>query len=231
MALVAYNSSSSSTPMAVLARIEGLVSPVQLINTITSAISLHSPTIEALRAKRIEEQTARQIRQGQDSAYHASLARDRERTRQIAQERERIAREEQLAAETLRKKEIARQKSDQWRKWRVNEFIKEPTGPQTTKINFRLHSGQRIVRHFNRDSDIDILYAFIQCQDLLVDENCRFTNIQKPENYHHEYRFRLISPFPRKIFEPEMAGSLEAYKELSPNGSLLVERIEDLTTD
>ncbi|RYP53346.1 hypothetical protein DL769_010535 [Monosporascus sp. CRB-8-3] len=93
----------------------------------------------------------------------------------------------------------------------------------------------RIVRRFRADSTVEELYAFVECFDLLQSRQPRGEDgeaedgddddYEKPEDYEHEYRFRVASLMPRVVYEPDAAATLG--ERIGRSGNLIVEDLRD----
>ncbi|KAJ8120232.1 hypothetical protein O1611_g10418 [Lasiodiplodia mahajangana] len=94
----------------------------------------------------------------------------------------------------------------------------------------------RIVRRFSADTTVEELYAFVECYDILAtnpelngedkrEESDREDDVdlpaEKPEGYVHEYGFRIASPMPRAVYEPDKTASLR--ERIGRSGNLIVE--------
>ena len=73
--------------------------------------------------------------------------------------------------------------------------------------------------------DIEELYAFVECYDVLQDAEQMATGGEKPEGFEHKYGFQLVSPMPRTVYEVEAGGSIR--DKIGRGGNLLVETIDD----
>jgi FAS-associated factor 2 len=88
----------------------------------------------------------------------------------------------------------------------------------------RLPSGERVVRKFRSDAELEELYAFVECYDLLSeDAGMSEKEAQEPEGYEHAYKFQLVSPMPREVYDLDKTGSLR--ERIGRSGNLIVERI------
>lgn len=224
--LIAHTPSVSSTAMSKIATSAGPVSSQDLISKFTTAISAHKEELDRLRAQRQEQELNRSLRQEQESAYERSLAADREKARKRKEEeaeKEKAEREERERAE--RKADLAR-KLAQWRRWRVQSIPNEPAAEDkdVVRVSVRLPSGERVVRRFRAEADLEELYAFVECYDLLGDDAVvEEKEVPEPENYEHAYKFQLVSPMPREVYDLEKTGSLR--QRIGRSGNLIVERV------
>ena len=224
--LIAHTPSVSSTAMSKIATSAGPVSSQDLISKFTTAISAHKEELDRLRAQRQEQDLNRSLRQEQESAYERSLAQDREKARKRKEEeakKEKSEREERERAE--HKADLAR-KLAQWRRWRAQSIPSEPdaSDKDVVRVSVRLPSGERVVRKFRAEAELEELYAFVECYDLLGEEpGMSEKELQEPEGYEHVYKFQLVSPMPREVYGLEKTGSLR--ERIGRSGNLIVERI------
>ncbi|KAK2762174.1 hypothetical protein FQN54_001183 [Arachnomyces sp. PD_36] len=226
-ALVAHTPNVSSTAMSIIARVSGLTTPSEFVAKLRTAIAQHREPLDRVRTTRAEQQASRTLREEQDSAYERSLAQDRERARQ---KREAAAAKEREEAEERERQAIAEKQAQdlaQWKLWRLQSIASEPQPPNdkdAVRIGFRLASGERVVRKFAPDADIEELYAYVECYDVMAEAD-ESTHVSKPADYEHKYGFRLVSPMPRMAYEIEAGGSVR--ERIGRGANLLVETIED----
>jgi FAS-associated factor 2 len=191
----------------------------------------HSETLERARATRAVHEAGRAIREQQNSAYELSLARDREIARARREEAERKAREEELARARADEKVLLAKNRTAWRQWRATTIPKvEPTGKDTARVSIRLRNGERVIRRFNGDANMEEVYAFVECLEYLNESATNEKTPEKPSGYTHEYGFKLVSPMPRQVYQlqSEKGGSESAVKDcLWPTASLVVEVDDD----
>ncbi|KAL1637859.1 UBX domain-containing protein 10 [Neofusicoccum ribis] len=225
--LIVHTPSVSSTAMSVVARIVGPTPPSTFMSRLQTAIAQNSEPLNRVRATRAEHQAARSLRQAQDTAYERSLAQDRERARQKREAEEARQRAEKEEREKQEAKERAARNLEQWRKWRAQSVAAEPSSDakDIVRISLRMPSGDRIVRRFTPDTQIEELYAFVECYDFLQD-GAEGPVVEKPASYEHEYEFVLVSPMPREEFGLEKGGTVR--ERIGRSGNLIVERtVED----
>lgn len=225
-ALIAHTPNVSTTAMSTVSRISGITSPSEFVDKIRTAISQNKEPLERIRTQRVEQQASRSLREEQDSAYERSLAIDRERARQRREAEEARQREEQQAVEQQAAEEKRMHDLEQWKRWRVQSISEEPGADvkDAVRISIRLPSGDRVVRKFAPETALEELYAFVECYDVLQ-ESHRVTAAEKPEGFEHQYRFRLVSPMPRAVYEVDAGGSVR--DKIGRGGNLLVEPIDD----
>ncbi|KAK9322166.1 hypothetical protein V1517DRAFT_143592 [Lipomyces orientalis] len=256
LGVIAHTPASTSHPsaMSIHARLQGFMTSSALLANLNKAISRHEPTLARIRAERSEQEAARALRAAQDSAYEASLAADRDRERlreeQARIERERVAEQERIEQE---KRDLEARK-DAYKKWRAGQIKSQmvqlvdspPAGVKIARISIRLTSGDRVVTRFLADTQsVEDVYAFVECYDLLhlsADSSTpRLSSEQsttaagvvteKPENYAHTYKFKLVSPMPRFVLPVDSEKLIRDEKTLWPNGNLIVEEIEEYDED
>lgn len=226
--LIVHTPSVSSTSMSIIARVAGPVDSTELINKLQTAMQQRTEELGRVRRQRQEQQAARNLREEQNSAYERSLAQDRERARQRREAeaaREKAEREERETAEAK-----AREARNilQWKKWRAQSVPAEPPveSKDNVRISIRMPSGERIVRTFGGEVELEELYAFVECYDILQDEFSAEKEVPKPEGYDHQYTFQLVSPMPREVYGLEKGGTLRS--RIGRSGNLIVERtVED----
>ncbi|KAG4304323.1 hypothetical protein PORY_002298 [Pneumocystis oryctolagi] len=222
---------SNTSNISSLARIEGFISPNDMISTLETYVAQHLPTIQQLKVAREEQLITRQIRAQQDDAYEASLAIDRKKMLQRKEEeknRAEIGRQKQKELDNARILEANR---IQWKKWRASKLFPEPSSdsPQVAKISLRLQNGKRIIRKFDGNASIEEIYAFIECHDINVDE--LYEPLESPSNYIHKFNFQLVSPIPRQIIEQNTERKILEEKSLFPTGNIIVEDIDEDRND
>lgn len=222
--LIANTTQDSSTTMSVLARMVGLQSPATFVAQLRKAIDQRVPHLNRIRTQRNDQQASRNLREEQNTAYERSLAQDRERARQRREEEEQQARSEREARAREEAKENEAQKVDQWRRWRADNISAEPPAnvKEVSRVSIRLTSGERIIRKFNADTNLEELYAFVDCHDILQSDST--PDATKPESYQHTYNFRLVSPMPRTVYEVQKGGTIG--ETIGRSGNLIVESIE-----
>ncbi|PGH28289.1 hypothetical protein AJ80_00180 [Polytolypa hystricis UAMH7299] len=225
-ALITHTPNVSSTAMSIITRVTGPTTAAEFLEKLRTAISQNRSSLDRVRSTRAEQQASRSLREEQDSAYERSLAQDRERARQrreaeAARERaEREAQEQQTATEKQERQ------LDQWKRWRAQSIPAEPAADdkEAVRISIRLTSGERVVRRFAGHADIEELYAFVECFDVLQNLTCDDEgDVEEPEEFEHKYDFRLVSPMPRAVYEIEAGGSVR--ERIGRGGNLLVESI------
>lgn len=223
--LIVHTPSVSSTAMSVVTRIVGPTPPSTFMSRLQTAIAQNSEPLNRVRATRAEQQAARNIRQAQDTAYERSLAQDRERARQKREAEEAKKRAEQEEQERQEAKEREARNLEQWRQWRARSVAPEPSSDakDIVRISLRMPSGDRIIRRFAPDTQIEELYAFVECFDFLQ-EAAEGSDVEKPTAFEHEYKFVLVSPMPREEFGLEKGGTVR--ERIGRSGNLIVERTD-----
>lgn len=225
-ALIVHTPQVSSTAMSIASRIPGLITPAEFVSKLRQGIQQHSEPLSRARAQRAEAQASRNLRQEQDSAYERSLAQDRERARKKREEAERKAKEEKDALERQEALEREARNLEQWRRWRASSLPAEPNSDMkdVVRISLRMPSGDRVVRRFAPDADLEELYAFVECYDALRSEEASEGPVVEPVGFTHEYKFQLVSPMPREVFDVKDGGSIK--QRIGRSGNLIVERTD-----
>ena len=227
-ALIVHTPQVSSTAMSVVARFVGPSLPAAFVAGLREAISQHSEGLSMAKVAKLSRDASKSLREEQTSAYEKSLAQDRERARRRREEereRKQTEHENQQRLETARQQERDLQR---WRQWRARQLAAEPEPKDkgSIRISIRLLSGERVVRRFALDTNLEDLYAFIECYDIL-DKHLELSqsDVKAPEGYEHVYTFRLISPMPRKVYEVQ--AGIRLGDCISRNSNLVVEPIDD----
>ncbi|OJJ45648.1 hypothetical protein ASPZODRAFT_143534 [Penicilliopsis zonata CBS 506.65] len=224
-AVIVHTPNVSSTAMSVVSRIAGNTTPTEFLAKLRGAITQNKEALDRIRASRAEQQASRSLREQQDSAYERSLAIDRERARQRREAEAARQREEQAAAERQAAEEKRQRDLQQWKQWRAQSIAAEP-GPavgDAVRISIRLPSGERVIRMFPPGAALEELYAFVECYEVLQAQPD--VSSEKPEGFEHQYRFRLVSPMPRVVYELEAGGTIA--DKVGRGGNLLVEPIDE----
>lgn len=233
--LISLTPKEGSTRMGIIKRLVGPMAASTYLAGIRTAIGKYTPDLEGLRAERLVQETARNLRSEQDSAYERSLAKDRERARkkreaeQAAAEAEKRALEQaEQAAERQRKRQI-------WRKWRTTTVAPEPPASEKDVVRLAVKMPEasgagRVIRRFAGSTTVEELYAYVECYDLLQKPSDESELDEKfgeggPEGYKHVYNFRLASLMPREVFEPSKDKTLR--EAIGKTGNLIVEDVVD----
>src|SRR2546423_5511078 len=158
-ALLCHTTETGSTGMSVVMRSVGPTTASELVAKLGAAMTTHESQLAATRAQRREQEASRNLRQEQDSAYERSLALDRERARRRREEAEAQARAEKEALSRAEAEEKRRDNLQQWRRWRAQSLPPEPEGKSkdTVRISIRLPGGERVIRKFHADADLEEL--------------------------------------------------------------------------
>ncbi|OKL64720.1 hypothetical protein UA08_01073 [Talaromyces atroroseus] len=227
--VIVHTPNAGSNAMSNIGRIPGNTSPTEFLMKLRTAISQNKEPLDRVRARRTEQQASRTLRQEQDSAYERSLAQDRERARQRREaeaERQRAEAEEaaRIAAAEKRASDL-----QQWKQWRAQSLAVEPSADATDaiRVSIRLPSGERVIRKFRADADLEEIYAFVECYEILQAQSPQegTATVSEPVGFEHKYGFRLVSPMPRTVYEVEAGGSVR--ERIGRGGNLLVEMIEE----
>ena len=226
-AVVCLTPKEGSTRMGTVKRLVGPMSGSAYAAEIRTAMSKYAPDLEAVRSERDAQAVARNLRTEQDSAYERSLARDRERARQKKEAEAAAAAAEKKALEEAAAAELRQQKRQQWRRWRATSIPAEPVAGAKDIVRLALKmpesmGGERIRRSFAGDSTVDDLYAFVECYDVARDGSGVDEKASRPDDYEHEYRFRIASPMPREVYEPSKTATL--LEKIGRSGNLIIEQ-------
>lgn len=224
--LIVHTPQVSSTAMGIATRIVGPTPPTQYIAKLRAAMANHAEPLDRVRAQRSEQQATRSIRQQQDSAYERSLALDRERARKKKEDAERAAQAEKEALEREAKAQRHAQDLQQWRHWRASRVAPEPAqdAKDIVRISVRMLDASRVVRRFPAAAEVEELYAFVECYDILTqDSGVDAEKATKPAGFEHEYAFQLVSPMPREVYGVKAGGRLGDV--VGRSGNLIVERV------
>ena len=223
--LIVHTPSVSATAMSKIATSTGPVSSQDLINKLQAAMNTQRQELERVRSQRQEQQASRNLRQEQESAYERSLAQDREKARRRKEEQAEQEKAEREERERSERKAGEARKLAQWRRWRAQTIPAEPGAEvkDAVRISIRMPSGERVIRKFRPDADLEELYAYVESYDLLGDDGVLSEKeVLEPEGYEHEYKFRLVSPMPREVYDVAKGGRLR--DSIGRSGNLIVEK-------
>ena len=186
-------------------------------------------------------------------AVDRERARARREAEAAARDAEARARER---AETADRRERQRQQWRRWRAARVAPEPPTTADPKSVvRLALKLpedhaagaqRPGGRVVRRFPADATVEDLYAFVECFDLLrgaqlgadsqdnekAGETTEDVDVdddyEAPEGYEHKYAFRIASPMPRVVYEPDgEAGRAPLSQRIGRSGNLIVEMLDD----
>ncbi|UZP37954.1 hypothetical protein NXS19_005770 [Fusarium pseudograminearum] len=79
----------------------------------------------------------------------------------------------------------------------------------------------RIVRRFPQDASLEDMYAFVECYSVLHQDDAAVDD--RPEDYEHEYKFRIASILPREVYEPSTTVTMG--EKIGRSGNLIVEYV------
>ncbi|KAL1994138.1 hypothetical protein VTN49DRAFT_2807 [Thermomyces lanuginosus] len=229
-AVIVHTPDAGTNAMSTIARISGATTPSEFLQKLRTAISQNSEPLDRVRARRAEQQAARTLREQQDSAYQRSLEQDRERARRRREEEAARQRAEAEAAARIAAEEKRARDLQQWRQWRAQSIPAEP-GPEVTdaiRISIRMPSGERVIRRFRPEAELEEVYAFVECYDILQQQQQQQSEpVSEPEGFEHKYGFRLVSPMPRTVYDVESSGTVTVKECIGRGGNLLVEPIDE----
>ncbi|KAF2860159.1 UBX-domain-containing protein [Piedraia hortae CBS 480.64] len=191
--LVFHTPSLGSTAMGQVAiAAGGETTADQVVGRCREKIDKYNRELAGIRQRRKQQDAERRLREEQKSAYQRSLEKDREKARRRKEAeaiREREEKEERLRKEQQEEKE---KKALQWRKYRAQRIAKEPQ--DGTRISLRFPDGERVIRKFDPQDDLEALYAFVECREFIDGDDA----VDAPHDYNHQYDFILVSPLPRE---------------------------------
>ncbi|TVY87885.1 UBX domain-containing protein [Lachnellula willkommii] len=226
-ALICQTPEVSSTAMSVVARSTGPTDARTYLAELRPKHAARSETLETSRQAQVFQNAERNLRQEQESAYERSLAQDREKAR--------LKREAEAAVAAAEKAKLQEEldaadfaaKKEQWRRWRASEIKVEPSADEkdVVRIALKMPEAARIMRRFRASDSMLDLYDFVECYEYLQDGGSSEKVPEKPENYEHEYKFRLVSTLPRVVYEAELAATIG--DKVGRNGNLIVEPIAE----
>ncbi|KAI0201860.1 UBX domain-containing protein [Astrocystis sublimbata] len=234
--LVCLTPKEGSTRMSIVKRLGGPLSAATYLAEIQTAINKYAPDLAGVRAERTAQQFSRDLRTEQDDAYERSLARDRERARQKKEAAAAAAATEKQLIEQAEAAEKRERNKAQWRRWRATTITPEPEAgadsKQVVRLALMMPSAGRVVRRFAADTTVEELYAFVECYDMLTsnpelngEDEKREDDVdlpaEKPEGYVHEYGFKIASPLPRTVYDPDENATLS--ERIGRSGNLIVE--------
>lgn len=228
--LICHSTNVGSTGMITILRVAGPSPASELVAKLGTSMTTHQAQLAVTRAQRAEQQASRNLRQEQDSAYERSLAQDRERARRRREEEEAQARAEKEAQALAEAAERRQQNEEQWKRWRVQSLSNEPdtADRDAIRVSIRMPSGERVIRKFRPEADLEELYAFVECYDILGEDKVG-SEVSEPLGYEHKYKFQLVSPMPRKVFTLDNGGSIEEH--IGRGANLIVESLEEAESD
>lgn len=226
-ALVCLTPKEGSTRMGIIKRLAGPMPAATYLSELQGAIEKYGSDLEGVRADRVAQEVTRNLRTEQDSAYERSLAIDRERARQKKEAAAAAVAAEQRAVEEAAAAAVLEEKRQQWRAWRWTTILPEPPAGDKNVVRVALkmpeESGAgRVVRRFPQDAPMEELYAFVECYDVEESEGSA-QDVAKPDNYVHEYKFRIASTLPREVYEPSTTTTMG--QKIGRSGNLIVEEV------
>lgn len=223
VALIVHTPSVSATAMSKIATSSGPIAVHDLISKLQTAMQNQSQELNRVRMQRQEQQATRNLRQEQESAYERSLAQDREKARKKKEEQAEKEKSEREERERTEHKANYARNLAQWRRWRAQSIPSEPGAnvKDAVRMSLRMPSGERVIRKFRPDAALEELYAYVECYDNLEEVSEKV--VAEPEAFEHTYKFRLVSPMPREVYDLEDKGSIR--DRIGRSGNLIVEKI------
>ncbi|CAN6484811.1 unnamed protein product [Victoria cruziana] len=204
--------------IALLQQIEGPKSPQEFLTILQKVVEESAPVLVAARLDEEERRNTRRLREEQDAAYRAALEADQARERQRREEQERIEREAaeaerkrkeeqealERAAREAAEKEAALERRRQEKALSLG--IEPEKGPDVTQVLVRFPTGERKERRFQSSATIESLYDYVDSLGFLKTE-----------------KYKLVSNFPRVIYNTEKYQLSLREAGLHPHASLFVE--------
>ncbi|KAI9316235.1 hypothetical protein BX666DRAFT_1859486, partial [Dichotomocladium elegans] len=227
MAVIALQQAAGSTvmKMAMVERIEGLVTAGRVIHRLETVIQRYSASMNRLLLEREQREMERRLRQEQDQAYRDSLKADQAKERQAREAREAAARAEEEAKRAVQERLELAEKRKQHVRYLCRTLEDEPDATSTdniARLSFRLADGDRVIRKFRGDAPLESMYKFVEAYPLLKSGE-DVTDAEAPVEYSHKYQFTIISPFPRMIYDPSSSRTIAEEKSLWPSATLIVD--------
>ncbi|KAJ1907946.1 Ubx domain-containing protein, partial [Tieghemiomyces parasiticus] len=143
-----------------------------------------------------------------------------------------------------REAEALRQRRKDERILQEEQIVKQlPVEPAAGEANvgrfgIRLPTGERVIARFRGSDLVTDIYNFVDTRNLRDASGSSDSDIANaesattlPADYQQTYKFRLVSPMPRQVFEPSNAPICEAFQAVWPSTSLIIEEIEDDSSD
>ncbi|KAK4511466.1 jun-like transcription factor [Mucor velutinosus] len=221
LAIIALQQTNGTSKMSVVDRMEGPLSASSIMRRFDSVIARIGHSLDHLRAERAQRETERRLRQEQDQAYRESLNAD-QRKQELLQKKKDAALKAKQAKETLARKRR------QYIQYLCQHALKRDITPdqKATRISFRLSNGDRVIRQFSGDDTLASLYEYIEAyshMDSIVSD----VPVSLPENYVHQYKFTMHSPFPKTVYLPDPSKKIIDEKGLWPSATLIVDTNEE----
>jgi FAS-associated factor 2 len=207
---------ASASGMALIALSEGFLTPSNALELLSRVLDDHGPILVAAKAEQDERNFDRRIRQEQEEAYAEALEEDRRKERErreIEEEQERATKEQEQAEQRQReeeeKKELQKEAVVQRRRERSESVPEEPPLDQAehvTKLMIRFPDGSRVQRRFFNEDKVRAVYLFVDSLE---------TNTS--------LSYKLVSNFPRQVFDEGTLDKTLLQAGLSPQASLFLQ--------
>ena len=197
-----------SSGMALVCMSEGALSGEGLVELLQGVLEDSGPMLVAARAEQEEREASRRIREEQERDFALALAEDqrKERERMEVQEREREA--ERVQEESRRRLEEKNEAVVQRRRQRSETVPEEPPpgSENVAKIMVRFPDGARTSRRFLNHDKVGTLVAWVDS----LEANTSF-------------EYKLVTNFPRKVFDETTFSQTLEEAGLSPQGTLFLQ--------
>ncbi|KAJ2317007.1 Ubx domain-containing protein [Coemansia sp. RSA 2704] len=202
-----------------------------VVRLVEAPVARHGRGVARQRQAQQGREAERQLREQQNAAYEASLARDRERARAQQEQEQREQRAREQAAEAARREEQLAQQRRQWQ-WAALARLQRTDALQGEgRLSLRLEGGQRVVQAFSPAARVQHVFDFVETRQAAAEHAAgarpfgELDAVEAPSGYEHAYEFALVSQFPRVVFGDRDAGLRDALAPhgLWPSATLFVE--------
>ncbi|RUS30754.1 thioredoxin-like protein [Jimgerdemannia flammicorona] len=220
--------SGGSPKMSVVDRLEGPTTADAVVRRLTNALQHYGPPLERVRRERQEREHDRSLREQQDLAYRESLRIDQEKERKAREAREAAVRAEETARKAQEELQRLVENRQLYRRYLLSTIPAEPSANEedgVARLSFRMLDGERVVRRFKGDENVETIYRFVESYSLTKDTSTPVTT--PPAGYEHRYEFVLVSPFPRTTHRPDATQLIRDERGLWPSANLIVEGVEE----
>lgn len=202
----------SEPVLSLVSKIQGYKDLETTIHKLQRAYSKYNPIVSQLKRDNPESLQG-VVRELQDEALQNSIRRIRPLRNSYSREPQRRSREE---------------KRLQWLKWRKSTLEPEPNEPgQYARLAIKFPDGSRKQIKIGKTSSLEEIYATLECMYLNEVELGDATVYQCPDDYEHEYRFRIYTVMPKQIIPMSSNITIEETTSIYPSGNLVVEMVVD----
>jgi len=165
---------------------EGALSTEGLLELLEGVLEDNGPMLVAARAEQEEREASRRIREEQERDFALALQEDQRKEKEKQEELERKLREREEEELSRKKVEEKTQAVLSRRRERAEAIPEEPEPGEdgVSKVLIRFPDGSRVTRRFYDKERVKVIYNFV---DSLESNTC--------------YDYKLVSNFPRKVFD------------------------------